>query len=84
MIVISLFFNFDGDRISRKITQVAWSWVMLIKEIFTLYLKEIHEQHQTIVKSMDQDKKNLEKFCKIITDAKMSLLLEVEPVIIQH
>ncbi|HET6717295.1 MAG TPA: glutamine--fructose-6-phosphate transaminase (isomerizing), partial [Nitrososphaeraceae archaeon] len=65
------FFNFDGDRISRKITQVAWELGDADKGKYSHYtLKEIHEQHQTIVKSMDQDKKNLEKFCKIITDAK--------------
>ena len=64
------FFNFDGDRISRKITQVAWELGDADKGKYSHYtLKEIHEQHQTIVKSMDQDKKNLEKFCKIITGA---------------
>lgn len=65
------FFNFDGDRISRKITQVAWELGDADKGKYSHYtLKEIHEQRQTIVKSMDQDKKNLEKFCDIITGAK--------------
>lgn len=65
------FFNFDGDRISRKITQVAWEFGDADKGKYSHYtLKEIHEQHQTIVKSMEQDKKNLEKFCDIITGAK--------------
>ncbi|HXW12114.1 MAG TPA: glutamine--fructose-6-phosphate transaminase (isomerizing), partial [Nitrososphaeraceae archaeon] len=64
------FFNFDGDRISRKITQVAWELGDADKGKYSHYtLKEIHEQHETIVKSMDQDKKNLEKFCEIITSA---------------
>ena len=64
------FFNFDGDRISRKITQVAWELGDADKGKYAHYtLKEIHEQHQTIVKSMDQDKINLEKFCEIITSA---------------
>ena len=65
------FFNFDGDRISRKITQVAWELGDADKGKYSHYtLKEIHEQHQTIVKSMEQDKMNLEKFCDIITGAK--------------
>jgi glucosamine--fructose-6-phosphate aminotransferase (isomerizing) len=65
------FFNFDGDRISRKITQVAWEFGDADKGKYSHYtLKEIHEQHQTIVKSMNQDKKNLEKFCEIVSGAK--------------
>jgi glutamine---fructose-6-phosphate transaminase (isomerizing) len=65
------FFNFDGDRISRRITQVAWELGDADKGKYTHYtLKEIHEQQQTIVKSMQQDKKNLEKFCDILTGAK--------------
>jgi len=64
-------FNFDGDRISRRITQVAWELVDADKGKYSHYtLKEIHEQRQTIVKSMQQDKKNLEKFCDIVTGAK--------------
>lgn len=65
------FFNFDGDRISRRITQVAWELGDADKGKYAHYtLKEIHEQHQTIVKSMQQDKKNLEKFCDIVTRAR--------------
>ena len=65
------FFNFDGDRISRPITQVAWELGDADKGKYSHYtLKEIHEQQHTIVKSMEQDKKNLEKFCDILTGAK--------------
>jgi glucosamine--fructose-6-phosphate aminotransferase (isomerizing) len=65
------FFNFDGDRISRRITQVAWELGDADKGKYSHYtLKEIHEQLQTIVKSMQQDKKNIEKFCDIVTGAK--------------
>ena len=65
------FFNFDGDRISRKITQVAWEFGDADKGKYSHYtLKEIHEQRQTIVKSIEQDKNNLKKFCDIITGAK--------------
>ena len=65
------FFNFDGDRLSRPITQVAWELGDADKGKYSHYtLKEIHEQQHTIVKSMEQDKKNLEKFCDIITGAK--------------
>jgi glutamine---fructose-6-phosphate transaminase (isomerizing) len=65
------FFNFDGDRISRRITQVAWELGDADKGKYSHYtLKEIHEQAQTIVKSMQQDKKNLEKFCDIVSGAR--------------
>jgi len=65
------YFNFDGDRISRRITQVAWELGDADKGKYSHYtLKEIHEQQHTIVKSMEQDKKNLEKFCDILTGAK--------------
>ena len=65
------FFNFDGDRISRKITQVAWELGDADKGKYSHYtLKEIHEQRNTVVKSMEQDIKNLEKFCEIITGSK--------------
>ena len=65
------FFNFDGDKISRPITQVAWELGDADKGKYSHYtLKEIHEQQHTIVKSMEQDKKNLEKFCDILTGAK--------------
>ena len=65
------FFNFDGDRISRRVTQVAWELGDADKGKYSHYtLKEIHEQRQTIVKSMQQDKKNLQKFCDIVTGAK--------------
>jgi glucosamine--fructose-6-phosphate aminotransferase (isomerizing) len=65
------FFNFDGDKISRRITQVAWELGDSDKGKYSHYtLKEIHEQPKTIVKSMEQDKKKLEKFCNILTAAK--------------
>ena len=65
------FFNFDGDRISRPVTQVAWELGDADKGKYSHYtLKEIHEQRQTIVKSMQQDKKKLQKFCDIVTGAK--------------
>jgi glutamine---fructose-6-phosphate transaminase (isomerizing) len=65
------FFNFDGDRISRRVTQVAWELGDADKGKYSHYtLKEIHEQRQTIVKSMQQDKKKLQKFCDIVTGAK--------------
>ena len=65
------FFNFDGDRVSRRMTQVAWELGDADKGKYSHYtLKEIHEQRYTIVKSMQQDKKNLEKFCDILTGGK--------------
>ena len=65
------FFNFDGDRISRPVTQVAWELGDADKGKYSHHtLKEIHEQRQTIVKSMQQDKKKLQKFCDIVTGAK--------------
>jgi glutamine---fructose-6-phosphate transaminase (isomerizing) len=65
------FFNFDGDRISRRVTQVAWELGEADKGKYSHYtLKEINEQRKTIVKSMEQDNKNLKKFCDIVTAAK--------------
>ena len=65
------FFNFDGDRVSRRMTQVAWELGDADKGKYSHFtLKEIHEQRYTIVKSMQQDKKNLEKFCDILTGGK--------------
>ena len=65
------FFNFDGDRVSRRMTQVAWELGDADKGKYSHYtLKEIHEQRYTIVRSMQQDKKNLEKFCDILTGGK--------------
>jgi glucosamine--fructose-6-phosphate aminotransferase (isomerizing) len=65
------FFNFDGDRVSRRMTQVAWELGDADKGKYSHYtLKEIHEQRHTIVKSLQQDKKNLEKFCDIVTAGK--------------
>ena len=65
------FFNFDGDRVSRRMTQVAWELGDADKGKYSHFtLKEIHEQRFTIVKSMQQDKKNLEKFCDILTGGK--------------
>jgi glucosamine--fructose-6-phosphate aminotransferase (isomerizing) len=65
------FFDFNGDRISRPITQVAWELGDADKGKYAHYtLKEIHEQQNTIVKSMEQNKKNLERFCDIMTRAK--------------
>jgi len=65
------FFNFDGDRVSRRMTQVAWELGDADKGKYSHYtLKEIHEQRYTIVRSMQQDKKNLEKFCDNLTGGK--------------
>ena len=65
------FFNFDGDRVSRRMTQVAWELGDADKGKYSHFtLKEIYEQRYTIVKSMQQDKKNLEKFCDILTGGK--------------
>ena len=65
------FFDFNGDRISRRITQVAWELGDADKGKYAHHtLKEIHEQQNTIVKSMKQNKKTLERFCDIMTRAK--------------
>ena len=62
--------NFDGDKVNRTPTQVAWELGSADKGRYTHFtLKEIYEQSQTIFTSVNQTKPNLETFCDILAKA---------------
>jgi glucosamine--fructose-6-phosphate aminotransferase (isomerizing) len=62
--------NFDGDKVNRTPTQVAWELGSADKGRYTHFtLKEIYEQSQTIFTSIHQTKPNLETFCDILAKA---------------
>ncbi len=62
--------NFDGDKVNRTPTQVAWELGSADKGRYTHFtLKEIYEQSQTIFTSVNQTKPNLETFCDILANA---------------
>jgi glucosamine--fructose-6-phosphate aminotransferase (isomerizing) len=64
-------FDFDGKEVSRPITQVAWELADSEKGKYAYYtLKEIHEQVQTVFKSMEQKPTSIETFCNILKSAK--------------
>src|SRR6476619_2188956 len=63
--------NFDGEKVERTPTQVAWELADSDKGKYAYFtLKEIHEQRHTIFKSMQQNKEIMKTFCDILTDAK--------------
>jgi glutamine---fructose-6-phosphate transaminase (isomerizing) len=63
--------NFDGEKVERTPTQVAWELAESDKGKYAYFtLKEIYEQSHTIFKSMQQKKESVETFCNIITNAK--------------
>jgi len=67
---ISLF-NFDGEKVFRPITQVAWELGSSDKGKYVHHtLKEIYEQNSTILKTMEQKKENLQIFCNLLKNAK--------------
>ena len=64
-------FNFDGNSVTRPITQVAWELGATNKGKYAHHtLKEIHEQIQTIVEAENQNNERLHSFCDILTNAK--------------
>jgi glucosamine--fructose-6-phosphate aminotransferase (isomerizing) len=64
-------FNFDGNSVTRPITQVAWELGATDKGKYAHHtLKEIHEQIQTIVEAEKQNNERLHSFCDILTSAK--------------
>lgn len=64
-------FNFDGEKVFRPITQVAWELGSSEKGKYVHYtLKEIYEQSSTILKTMEQKKEKLQIFCNILKNAK--------------
>ena len=64
-------FNFDGNSVTRPITQVAWELGASDKGKYAHHtLKEIHEQIQTIVEAGNQNDERLHSFCDILANAK--------------
>ena len=64
-------FNFDGNSVTRPITQVAWELGASDKGKYAHHtLKEIHEQIRTIVEAGNQNNERLHSFCDILANAK--------------
>ena len=62
--------NFDGEKVNRTPTQVAWELGSADKGRYTHFtLKEIYEQSKTIFTSIHQTNPNLETFCDILAKA---------------
>ena len=63
--------NFDGDKITRDKTHVAWEAADISKEEFSHHtIKEIHEQSSTVKTALNQDKEEFEKFVKELLSGK--------------
>ncbi|AIF84277.1 glutamine--fructose-6-phosphate transaminase [Candidatus Nitrososphaera evergladensis SR1] len=64
-------FNFDGNPVAHPITQVAWELGEVDKGKYAHYtLKEINDQRVTVANAARQDEAMMEKFCKVLSDAK--------------
>ncbi|NWG09948.1 MAG: glutamine--fructose-6-phosphate transaminase (isomerizing), partial [Nitrososphaerales archaeon] len=63
--------NFEGKKVHKRLTQVAWEASDVSKKEFAHYtLKEIHEQSSTIKSALYQEPIRLREFCKFIKEAK--------------
>ena len=63
--------NFDGDKVTRDKTHVAWEAADISKEEFSHHtIKEIHEQSSTVKTALNQDKEKFEKFVKELSSGK--------------
>ena len=63
--------NFDGDKITRDKTHVAWEAADISKEEFSHHtIKEIHEQSSTVKTALNQDKEEFEKFVNELLSGK--------------
>jgi glucosamine--fructose-6-phosphate aminotransferase (isomerizing) len=63
--------NFNGDKITRDKTHVAWEAADISKEEFSHHtIKEIHEQSSTVKTALNQDKEEFEKFVKELLSGK--------------
>jgi glutamine---fructose-6-phosphate transaminase (isomerizing) len=64
-------FDFDGKKVQRTNTQVAWELGDAEKGKYAHFtMKEIYEQNQTIFRSMQQSKEKLETFCNFLKGAR--------------
>jgi glutamine---fructose-6-phosphate transaminase (isomerizing) len=60
-----------GNTVSRGVTQVAWELGAADKGTYAHHtLKEIHEQIKTVLQGMNQNEKDLTRFCDILLNAK--------------
>ena len=63
--------NFDGDKILRDKTHVAWEAADVSKEEFSHHtIKEIHEQSSTVQNALNQDDEEFEEFVNELTSGK--------------
>jgi len=63
--------DFDGEKVDRLPTQVAWELGDSDKGRYTHFtLKEIHEQNYSVFRSMQQKRGTVEAFCNILNEAK--------------
>lgn len=63
-------FTFNGTSVDKKPTHVAWEASILSKEFAHYTLKEIHEQAETMGRSLLQDERSLRQFIDSINGAK--------------
>ncbi len=64
-------FDFMGKKISKPITQVAWEFGEIDKGNYAHHtIKEIHEQKNSLQKTLSQDEDLVNTFCDIIKNAK--------------
>jgi glutamine---fructose-6-phosphate transaminase (isomerizing) len=64
-------FDFDGKKVERTPTQVAWELADSDKGRYAYFtLKEIYEQSHIIFKSTQQKQENITLFCALLTKAK--------------
>lgn len=68
-------FDFNGKKISKQITQVAWELGEIDKGNYAHHtIKEIYEQKKTLQKAYVQDERAVNMFCNIIKNAKSILI----------
>ncbi len=68
-------FDFNGKKISKQITQVAWELGEIDKGNYAHHtIKEIYEQKKTLQKAYVQDERAVNTFCNIIKNAKSILI----------
>jgi len=68
-------FDFDGSKVKKQATQIAWELADADKGKFAHHtLKEINEQKHTIVNALFSKDSSLDEFCGIVADAKRVVL----------
>jgi len=68
-------FNFDGSKVKKQVTQIAWELADAEKGRFAHYtLKEINEQKHTIINALFSKDSKLDEFCDVVAGAKRVVL----------